>query len=645
MNLSNFPVRESKGRPMKPSSFWPAVVGAAICLLAAIAFCSDILMSLWGWGRHDWDYFFCTHLAVYRSLFEFREWPLWYPWTVGGFPYLGNPQSQFTSPWFVFDLIFGPVVAFKLVIVAHYAICLGGMYWLGRELGLSRLAAVYAAGTFTFSSWMALRVYSGHYTYITLAYMPWVVGLVHRARRSWKVVVPGGLLLGLMILNGTWEVVFTGIVSGLLAAFWGVRLRTMRPVAALALMTVIGSGVAAVKVVPVVDLMRDHNRVTDVTQKFSIDRLKSAPSDKDRDFRDRMFEGEFGTGGGYQVVHGSWGEGTRLEPLAMIIKAFFGRQQRGVTLYFIRSTCWHEYGAYLGLVGGFLCVAALLLRRDAWPWMVLGGFCFVMGLGSFSRFAPYALLHDLPVLRSMHTAPRFFIPALFAASILAAMTLDALWSRLQPREQSSGRARLAWIIPVVVTIALVDSILVGRYSLHGAFDRDPPAVPEKLREPRTVTHNNLWGATPFMLSNRSIQNGYEPLRITPRVHAEGEPGYRGEHAFVAEGDATTGTTQLESWSPNTVKVRVDAQGPGLVVLNRNWDRGWRANSPFAIVNHEGLVAAHVPAGKQVVEFAYHSTPAAIGATVSLISIMGCLLAPIAWRRRREPITAEPSISA
>ncbi|MGA2705995.1 MAG: hypothetical protein ABSH35_33550 [Isosphaeraceae bacterium] len=78
------------------------------CLLAALAFGSDLLARPFGWGRHDWDYFFFMHLAAYRSLTEFAEMPLWNPWSMGGCPYMGNPQEHFFSPWFLVHLAIGP---------------------------------------------------------------------------------------------------------------------------------------------------------------------------------------------------------------------------------------------------------------------------------------------------------------------------------------------------------------------------------------------------------------------------------------------------------------------------------------------------------------------------------------------------------
>ena len=123
--------------------------------LAALFFCSDVLHNIDHWGQYDWDLFFFHTHSVYRSVAEFGELPLWNPWYCGGFPMIGNPQAASLDPFFLLDLLIGPIVAIKLKIVAHYAIGLGGMYWCCRQMGLSLLASVYAAGTFLFSTWLA----------------------------------------------------------------------------------------------------------------------------------------------------------------------------------------------------------------------------------------------------------------------------------------------------------------------------------------------------------------------------------------------------------------------------------------------------------------------------------------------------------
>ncbi len=616
---------------MTRSSIRQAAMVTLACVLAALAFGSDLLARPFDWGRHDWDYYFFMHMAAYRSLTEFAELPLWNPWSVGGLPYMGNPQQQVCSPWFLVHLALGPV-AFKLVILAHYALCLGGMVWLGRQLGLSRLATVYAAGTFTFSTWLALRVFAGHYTYLASCYLPWVLGLLHRSRRDWWAVVPGGVLVGLMVLQGLYDVLLMGMLAGTLVLGWSVRDWSVRPLVSLMLMGGLGAGLGAVKLVPVLELMRQHPRILGSSPQQLTERFQ-APTSEETQSNEKL-EGI----GDIRVVHGSWGEGTRWEPAGILIKAFLGREQRGATKYFVRSWDWHEYGAYLGPLGVLLVVCSVLVRRDAWPWIVAAGFCFALGLGISVPFGPFRLLRFLPLFKSMHCPCRFFIPALCGGCIVAGLTLDALRERLQRGGRPSRVARVDGLMAVVVALSLLDSVVVGRYTLQGAFDRPAPTVPP--RSPSLITiAGDYWHMTGPLLANQATRDGYEPLEIPIRVDAIGQPGYRGEHYFVpsAAGIASPGEdgdcqTRLEGWSPNTATVRAECAVPGLVVLNRNWDAGWRVDPPYKVVPYRGLVASAVPAGIHSIRFSYHSWAFATGLGVSLATLAAI---PFAHRRARQ----------
>src|SRR3954447_5015298 len=142
----------------------------ALFLAATAAYCVPVLSDLDNWGHYDWNLSFFHLAANYRSVVEFGELPLWNPWYLGGFPSIGNPQAPFLDPWFLLDLLLGFVRAIKFRIAGHVFLGLAGMYWCARELGLSRLSACYAAGTFVFSTWLALHLHSGHL---------WVLGFVY----------------------------------------------------------------------------------------------------------------------------------------------------------------------------------------------------------------------------------------------------------------------------------------------------------------------------------------------------------------------------------------------------------------------------------------------------------------------------------
>jgi hypothetical protein len=100
-----------------------------------------------------------------------------------------------------------------------------------------------------------------------------------------------------------------------------------------------------------------------------------------------------------------------------------------------------------------------------------------------------------------------------------------------------------------------------------------------------------------------------------------------------------GTADIVEEIPTRVKVAVNMETVGLVVLADLWDKGWRAYLngkpvPILIANHaiRGVV---VPAGRATLEFRYEPASFALGlrlaalATVILISWIGVSV----WRRR------------
>lgn len=119
------------------------------------------------------------------------------------------------------------------------------------------------------------------------------------------------------------------------------------------------------------------------------------------------------------------------------------------------------------------------------------------------------------------------------------------------------------------------------------------------------------------MENLGVVQCYEYTDWDSTVRPSDEPGYQGEQYLVGPGTIT-----LERWTPNALSYQVDAPGPTLIVINQNFDSGWRiASGAGEIVSYEGLIGVHVPAGIQIVKLHYISVAFLIGAAVSLLTLV------------------------
>jgi hypothetical protein len=108
--------------------------------------------------------------------------------------------------------------------------------------------------------------------------------------------------------------------------------------------------------------------------------------------------------------------------------------------------------------------------------------------------------------------------------------------------------------------------------------------------------------------------------------------------------AATGTAVITRYEDERVTLRSRGTGPGLVVLSDNQYPGWKAtvdgkDAPVERVDYL-LRGVRVPAGTHTVELRYEPLSWRIGAIVSLLSMVGLVLAAaVGWRRRRgaEPL--------
>jgi hypothetical protein len=127
------------------------------------------------------------HFLV-ESRRETGELPRWCPYSLGGMPFIHDPQvGAFYPPHWLLWLVPSDLLgtALSWCIVLHLLVAGWGTYACAREQGLDRGPALVSAFGFMFAGkWLLHLLAAGHYTTIGLAWLPWTLLCLQRSLRQ-----------------------------------------------------------------------------------------------------------------------------------------------------------------------------------------------------------------------------------------------------------------------------------------------------------------------------------------------------------------------------------------------------------------------------------------------------------------------------
>ncbi len=555
----------------------------------ALIFGYPLLQHFSGVGKvWDWDYFLQLEWVPLWSVTHFHQLPLWSPYICGGIPMIANPQARVLSPFFLLHLLFGLPVGLHLEIMLQLALCFFGGYLLGKREGLNPFGCIACASIFPASSWFYLHLAAGHLTAIAWLALPWValftLMAVESGKLSWAIL--GGLVVALMWQEGG---VYPASHAILLAAVLCVTLATsgggLRPLKMLAIFGMFAFGFAAIKLLPAYHFIRLYPRPT------------------------RLSPNNY--------------------PARALWVALFSRNQ-----YFARPSigrcAFYEYGTYISL---FAVVPALLgvitAPKRLRPWIIAALFFLVLALGD-SDF-PYAwrLLHLIAPFSSERVTARFLIPMLLAVGVFAGYGVDFVARR-------AGKA----LAIVLVAAAVLDAWMVGDFNLAQAVAIDDPPVTASGPFRQFATGYPATKMYPLEKSNRGDPTCYEAIRIASKVVGSNQPGYRGEQYLLGPGSIA-----LRQWTPNALTYDVVTPSSGVMVVNQNYEPGWRViDGAGEVFSYNGLIGIRLPAGQQRLKVAYRSYLFIVGAAVTMLT---CIVAFLLWRMeiRKRGTAAEDAVPA
>lgn len=576
----------------------PIIVFALLSIIAAF----PIISTFSNWGQLDWDQHTFYHAVPRHTILSFFQFPLWNPYHCGGTAALANPQSTFLSPLYLLVLLFGEIYGLKLQIFAALFIGMLGMYFTSRQLKYGEYSSYLPAIVFFLSSWFALRANVGHTIYFSMAFFPWIFYFYLKSFEHLKYIIPAALFTAFLLFGGAvYPIVFIGLVLGLYGLFTAVQQKSLKPILHATYILALFALFAAIKLLPMIEFSGKYASLQEDTQYHSPSLLLNSLLARNQ--KELLLSGIFMP---------------RDIPFEEVLIKRIGGEL---------PWAWHEYGNYLGIIPMLMLIAGLYWYKRIWPLLASAAVLLLLALGDASPVNIWSMLHKLPLMQSLHGPSRFIISFTF----FAALIIGYVSSRIEIKGRVSVAKRKIsskTIIIAVTSIIAIDLLLVSWPLYANTFDIKPPAIERSSDEIIPI-----WSSAPLISQYPNFLQGlatvdcYErvhpPIRALPAFIDTGEqvPQYNGEAYFPANNQ----TQQLLYNSPNKVIVNVQPDGfEHTLVLNRNYDSGWKAKGK-EVYNYNGLVAAKVTPLDTAVTFYYLPASFLIGLVITIVTIIGSII--------------------
>ncbi len=358
--------------------------------------------------------------VVVANLIHAGYVPLWNPYMFSGMPLFGAAQAGVLFPLNWFYLFFSTPVATNLMMLSTYVLAALGAYLFARRGGATIAGSVATSLIWQWSAFMVMKVGQTNIVQ-TAALLPWVLWAVDgygmTGKRRHGVLL--ALLVAVQIFAGHQQTfAYAFLLAGAYAIVMGratsgrVRKSYLYSLA----LAAAGVAVAAVQILPTIELLRNSLRATasyDFFSSFSLPRRFLL-----------TFLAPFIMGGGDGQLFRAPYIGT----------AFAG-----------------EYIAYVGSATIMLALVALLLKPDTRTkfWTCVSLVCLALAIGRFLPLNLYKLVYYVPVLNLFRVPSRHLMEVEFALAVLAGRGLTAI-------ERAAPRVRAK----VLRTVALAGSLVL-----------------------------------------------------------------------------------------------------------------------------------------------------------------------------------------
>lgn len=560
----------------------------------------SVVVALYGWWPMlegwkntqggDGQYFHKLVEAFRVAIVRHHELPLWDPYECGGRPLWDNPQSLAGAPLVWLSLFIGTSSAMKIWYLAHTAGGFASMWIFCRKELKVGLAAAFAASVAWACGGFHMHHYSGgHAAFVTFELMPLALFLWRRAEGNDRMAVWLGLLVALMGYEGAaLPLLYFAVLLGAetFTRLWPLA-RVVKIARAGAITLVVGLGVGAVRLLPVIDQLRAHKR----------------PLGADFDHM------------------------TAQSLLDAFVNGYYAHLHRMPNHVYV----WGEYAAYVGWLLLLLALAGIVLAGREKLWLAaLLAIGIALMIGYQGPLSPWGILNKYVYpLKEMRVPSRFNAQASFILLAYAAIATDrivALVPKLADRVAKLPRAAVPVLQAIVPMFAILGAGDVLGHGLNLAHEY-PTGAPMRtgIRPTPRIFYG---GADSVGYIEQPQQNRGRLACYEPWAPYEGAPLWEGDLP-QAKGTTPGIVVSNVTRTQNTFELDVQADAPGRVLLNSSFDLNWRSSAGTPVEQNKQL-ALDVPAGVHHVRMYYRPRLLILGALVTAASI-----AAVVWFLRRK----------
>jgi len=346
--------------------------------------------------------------VLWRDALAAGEFPFWNPYSFSGIPAFATLQAGYGYPlhWLLTPL--APILAINWLIGLHVLIAGLGTAWTAGRLGATREGQVLAGLAYALGSATVARMWAGHLSFLEAnAWLPLATGLAIDISGRRRVVLLA-LVVALMTLAGQPEIVIFSLwwlpLWAGFAALQSGRREAVLAVSRVAVAMLLGGGLAAFQMLPVLEVLGISNRQARMEWDF-----RTAASLPPWHLLELFGPLSFGD------PRGGYWPGPHYE--------------------------WHERLLYVGIVP--LLAAGFL--AGSWRWLCWGAAVVAVAF-AFGGYAPwYPLVELLPGYADLRIPSKHLVLAALALALAAGLGLE----RLHGKRAAGATIVLAAVVAVL----------------------------------------------------------------------------------------------------------------------------------------------------------------------------------------------------